>query len=146
MAYKNNSIYSGQINEVNQPHGLGRLITSKAIYEGQFRDGKTDDWGRSVLKNKCSFAGWRKDGKKHGYGISVTFGQINFEGLYDNNEQKQENEVTYDLTKKFAKEFYMKNYIMAHKKEVIRILTYEEKQRQMQKEINNLFGSSIDSN
>jgi len=63
------AVYIGQIDEFNEPNGIGRLIQQDgSIYEGQFVDGEQTGWGREIYAGGRYYIGWWQKGDYHGYG------------------------------------------------------------------------------
>ena len=53
-----NVVYSGQINSLNKPHGLGIVKGFGWGYEGSFRNGKKDGYGRMYFWNGSIYKGY----------------------------------------------------------------------------------------
>ena len=53
--------YSGQINSLKKPHGLGVLKGKHWAYEGSFYNGKRDGYGRLYFWNGSVYEGFIED-------------------------------------------------------------------------------------
>ena len=102
------SIYEGEVNIKNIPHGFGRLTTTKSVFLGEWRNSQFTGWGREsrrsgkilegkyidgfvegkgILKNEkgSSYIGDFVHSKRHGKGI-LENRKIHYEGEFKNDK------------------------------------------------------------
>ena len=63
-------MYHGQVNEENQPHGVGRMEWRRkgGVYEGQFLNGKRQGYGRLIWYDGSYYEGMFEDDGQNGQG------------------------------------------------------------------------------
>ena len=120
ISYSNGATYDGQVNQMNQRHGQGRLEfpNGEAVYEGIFEAGNMTDgmikyentggecWFKGTFKNgswckgvykkgPATYEGIFVDQKMNGtYKVSWTSG-INYQGQLEENKLHGEGEMTF---------------------------------------------------
>lgn len=85
---KENDLYEGQVNEMNDPHGYGtRYNKTGTIYNGHFKDGAEDGPGNVYFTNGLRLEANRTAGEKNGHG-RMYFGDWMFsEGEFRNDKK-----------------------------------------------------------
>ena len=63
------AIYTGEVNRLNQRHGIGQLIDPYTTKVGTWRNGKLSGWSREIRKNGQVLEGKFDDNKISGKGI-----------------------------------------------------------------------------
>ena len=87
IMYKDNSKYTGEMNET-RPHGIGTYTwPSGHVYNGEFNDGKKQGRGKMTYPNGKSYDGEWKDDKRDGKGkLTAPDGSVKEQGEYKDNK------------------------------------------------------------
>jgi len=92
-----NSVYQGELNSKNEPHGMGKIITylgnaEGSFYEGEWANGLPNGKGTirySVEKVDVKYSGVLKNGGMHGEGVAdmkTACYNIHSEGTFKNDD------------------------------------------------------------
>ena len=92
--------YIGSVNQYNQMHGFGRLISPNSQKIGTWRNGQFSGWGREISNNGEVYEGKFKNGKISGKGIYKYKDNL-YIGDFDNNIRQGKGE-------KITKNYYYK--------------------------------------
>ena len=67
---KQSEVYYGQVNELNQNHGIGSVLFKNGFcYQGMYENGQMTGMGVSLDPKNIKYIGEHLDGKRHGLGI-----------------------------------------------------------------------------
>lgn len=69
LTYQNGDSYTGEVNDIYNPHGKGKLaFIDGRRYEGDFKDGKMDGQGKLIWPDQANYEGPFYNGNMHGTG------------------------------------------------------------------------------